>query len=140
MKIKDVEQVLDSFYDMEICREKISTLWSLGHYDGVAVGLVRYQDKIYLADTLLGNHVHPRIFFLIEMDQEKVNEIISWLEKRYKIAGNMKYHPNGERDSLDIGHGTETFRDEIEKFRREYIRPDYSPDEESRIIGWFRGW
>lgn len=140
MKFKEFSNALDVFYDLQIDREDIKTLWSLDHYDGPMSGLVGVEDEIYLAECPLDPYLHPRVYLLIETPDEKINELIAWLEIRYKIAGNMKYHPDGTRDSLDIPHMTKEFQKKMDKFNKEHPMPKYYPKEDDEIVGWFQYW
>jgi len=140
MKYKDFDNALDTFFDMEIAREQIETLWSLGHYDGPMTGLVKYKDKTCLATCPFHLNHRPRIFLMVEISEEKRKSLISWLEKRYKVAGNMKYNPDGTRDNLEISHMTRAFQRAIDLFRKDNPFPSWGPEDDADIVGWFRGW
>lgn len=141
MKYSTFSAFEDEFYDMQIRRKDIKTKLSLGHYDGPASGIIEYNDKLYLAKSMLNHDHHPRIFLVIDIGSYNIDLLLAWSEKRYELFGNMKWNDNGTRDdTFKVDHMTKEFEEKAKLFRAHNKMPDCYPDYGDEVIGWFEGW
>tara|TARA_R110000824_G_scaffold129955_2_gene291563 strand:- start:2388 stop:2834 length:447 start_codon:yes stop_codon:yes gene_type:complete len=142
MNFKTFDSALAKFYDLMVYhRADVKTKWSLGSYDGPAAGIVEYNNKLYLAMSPLDHEHSPRIFLIIDIGEDRIKSLLEYMEKRYLTFGNCKYNDDGTRDkSKDRDHMTKEFREIATKFHKETKMPDYYPDDNDEIVGWFRNW
>jgi hypothetical protein len=148
MRYNRLEKLEDIFYNQEIYRSRVKTLWSLGHYDGPRSGLIEYNNKIYLAineSGLFEEINNKRIFFIIELKQERIGALLEWCKARREVAGNhCQWSHHGEHLPPEQGslgsHSSAHFRLKFPEWNGENPMPSYLPNDNDKVIGWFWGW
>lgn len=145
VKWKKLERIFDEFDDLFIPRGRISTLWSLGNYDGPAAGIVEYKGNKFVANSLSDHHRYPRKFWMIKVSQERMAKLEEYVQKRLIVCGNsMKYNSNGTRDDHQWGefgkHATPAFSAKMNKWVEKNRVPDYYPEDDDEVIGYFFNW
>jgi len=130
-------------------RDEIETLYSLGHYDGVGTGLIRWEGRIWWADRF---EIRDRRYWIIEITPEHAERLLKrsreW-ESLFSSA--MSWTPDGLRvpdfegpycTNLPFKGGSEEEYQRRRKFYQEWNRENSleSPPKDAKVVGYFEGW
>lgn len=124
-----------------IDRREIKTQYSLGHQNGPKSGIVEYEGKQYLAWCFeeIGS---TRRFWVIDIGQERINQLIEYCNKRIEAFGNyILWKPEGEH--FIHRHGTlgeHESRETTDAWNKANPHVDWHPAENDEVIGYFVGW
>lgn len=129
----------------EIDREEISTIYSFGHYDGPASGLILWDDQYWFVDKF--EYLGDRCFWIITLTPEQQKYALEYGKTwAHYFHSGMSWTPDGNR--VPERDGIYSFREPgylgvTEEGRKEFKklypkRP--TPDADAKIVGYFVGW
>jgi hypothetical protein len=127
----------------EVERGEIATLYSLGHYDGPATGLVRWRSRIWYVRRM-DRDERPRRFWLVEIPQADAAALMAWSEARVLAYGpGMAWNPDGSRrgdaDGSLGSHTAPEFQAKADAWRKANPVPDLDLSG-AAVVGWFCSW
>lgn len=130
-------------FELRVDRKEIETIWSLGHYDGPAVGIVRWKKdgRLYLADcqNLHNRYENKRRFWMIDIGDESIAKLVAWSEERAKHYGNAcAWTAHGQRNpAVTIRGDFDNLKSEAWQRNNPQPRVDWY---ELPVVGYFDGW
>lgn len=126
-------------------RAAVQTRWSLGGYDGPLVGLVQHEGRWLIAHCE-DRDATERVFWLVDIGQERIAALLDYAERRFKAYGNCRYHADGTTDDDgrpygDLGpHATPEFSVAARAWVAANPAPDHMPKPGDPVVGYFYNW
>ena len=123
-----------------IPRSEVRPLWSTGHYDGPASGIVRFRDRLHGAKALDWDWTGPsRRFFLIWMSDEEIaseSEWHNWYQERCGFY--TTFDVSGNRGKPKQHGVLSSWLHQDREFYERYCRRNFQPS--GHVVGWFQSW
>jgi hypothetical protein len=123
----------------DIPRRNIETVYSFGHYDGPATGLIKWRGMYWYAHRF---ETFDNRYWIIELTSEQ-RKYAKWYgqEWAYLFNSGMSWTPNGDHVPRKAGiyePNLDEHRDVYKRWNREHESP--KPDPEAEVVGYFIGW
>lgn len=130
----------------EVSREELETLFSFGHYDGPATGLIKWENQYWWAERFNGRNDDK--YWIIELTKEEQELMFFYGSEWARLFhSGMRWKPDGTRWNVEAEIGIYGFKDKTytgydqekyKEFNDKYKRPQ--PKKEAKVIGYFTGW
>lgn len=120
ISFEDFKKSFDKYknYVQEISKEDFKVLWFDDYYDGMLCGILEHDDKKYRFEIIsddVDNSIRPRLFAVIAMTENQIEEETYWNKLFQKYVGNHNNLNTDEQLRQEPQNVHHLFYDEYKK-------------------------